>query len=300
MSENDLHAGNAPPGQGAAGTAPSFGATLAAAREAAGLSVGDVAARLRLHVNQVRALESENLARLPEAAYVRGFVRSYARMLAIDPAPLLDDLNGKVAPERDSVVDGMARARDYSPVRAAAQEQVSRWVVLGLAVLALIVLGLIGWYATRQSVALPSSAAPPPRAAAVQPAPMPAQPAVAVVPIAADSGGAGEGGSAPAAAESMPATEALASAMASESAAAEAPALLMLSFTGVSWVEVTDAKGNVIVSQLAQAGEVLRPAGTPPLAVVLGDAAKVSAAVRGEPFDLVPVTRSNIARFTVR
>ena len=82
--------------------------------------------------------------------------------------------------------------------------------------------------------------------------------------------------------------------------ATEPPALLILSFTGVSWVEVTDATGKVLVSQLAQAGEVLRPTGAAPLAVVLGDAAKVSAAVRGEPLDLVPVTRSNIARFTVR
>jgi cytoskeleton protein RodZ len=299
MSEDDLPAAT-PPGPPAAGAAPSFGAALAAAREAAGMSVGEVAARLRLHINQVRALEGENLAQLPEAAYVRGFVRSYARLLAIDPAPLLDDLNAKMAPQRDSVVDGMARTRDYSPVRAAAQEQVSRWVVLGLAVLALVVLGLIGWYATRQAVPGPTSAAPPPRAVAVQPAPLASQPAVAVVPVAAESGGSAEGGSAPAAEESMPATEALASAMASDSAATEPPALLILSFTGVSWVEVTDANGNVLVSQLAQAGEVLRPTGTAPLAVVLGDAAKVSAAVRGEPFDLVPVTRSNIARFTIR
>ena len=76
-----------------------FGAKLAAARERAGLGVGDVAARLRLHTNQVRAIESEALAKLPEAAYVRGFVRSYARMLGLDPAPLLDDLNRKLAPD---------------------------------------------------------------------------------------------------------------------------------------------------------------------------------------------------------
>ncbi|HQR56504.1 MAG TPA: helix-turn-helix transcriptional regulator, partial [Burkholderiaceae bacterium] len=52
-----------------------FGARLQWQRERMGLSVSDVAARLRLHPNQVRALEQEALSALPEAAYVRGFVR---------------------------------------------------------------------------------------------------------------------------------------------------------------------------------------------------------------------------------
>ena len=55
-------------------------------------------AALRLHPNQVRAIEQEDLTRLPEPAYVRGFIRSYARVLNIDPAPMLDDLNAKLAP----------------------------------------------------------------------------------------------------------------------------------------------------------------------------------------------------------
>jgi len=123
MSEDDIRS-ESEPGVPEGGMTPpsSFGARLVAARESAGLSVGDMAARLRLHVNQVRALESEDLARLPEAAYVRGFVRSYARSLGIDPAPLVDDFNSKLAPPAHSVVDRMARTRDYSPVRAAARE----------------------------------------------------------------------------------------------------------------------------------------------------------------------------------
>jgi ribosome-binding protein aMBF1 (putative translation factor) len=65
MSEDDIRAdGEAPaeasaaPSAAAVSTATSFGARLAAAREEAGLSVGEMAGRLRLHVNQVRALES--------------------------------------------------------------------------------------------------------------------------------------------------------------------------------------------------------------------------------------------------
>ena len=122
----------------------SFGARLRWERERAGLTVTDVAARLRLHLNQVRAIEQESLDALPEAAYVRGFIRSYARLLNIDPAPLLEDLATKLVPATTSVVDGIAQHRDYSPVREAAREQSSRrFVILG-AVLLLIVLGALG------------------------------------------------------------------------------------------------------------------------------------------------------------
>ena len=95
----------------------SYGARLAWQRQSAGLSVTDVAASLRLHPNQIRAIEQEDLARLPAPAYVRGFIRSYARVLNIDPAPLLSDLNAKLAPARESVVDSMTT--DYAAARAA-------------------------------------------------------------------------------------------------------------------------------------------------------------------------------------
>lgn len=290
MSEEDVRADTAAPAAGSAGPLPasSFGARLAAAREEAGLSVGEMAGRLRLHVNQVRALESGDLTHLPETAYVRGFVRSYARALNLDPAPLIDDLNTKVGSPANSVVDGMTRTRDYSPVRAAAHEHASRSLVLGLAVIALIGLGVIGWYAMRPSSpeAVPAApaapAAPAPTAAASsgQPAsPAPAAPADTAEPTAVVTE--------PAPAPSQP--------------MADSAALLSLSFSGVSWVEVTDASGKVLLSQLAREGDVLQPAGgTPPLNVVIGDASKAEVTVRGEPFSLEPMKRANIARFSVK
>jgi cytoskeleton protein RodZ len=75
---------------------------------------------------------------------------------------------------------------------------------------------------------------------------------------------------------------------------------LSLSFNGASWVEVTDAGGNVLLSQVARDGDVLQPAGALPLSVVIGDAAHAAVFVRGKPFDLAAVTRANVARFTVR
>jgi cytoskeleton protein RodZ len=289
MTEDEVRTDTAP----AAGGAPtSFGAALAAAREKERLSVGDMASRLRLHVNQVRAIEGEKLEQLPEPAYVRGFVRSYARSLGLDPAPLIDDLNSKLAPDERSVVDGIATARDYSPVRAAAHERASRSLVLGLSLVALVALGALGWYATRQPRQAPVPAPAPAVAATPSAAPsQTAAPAAATEAPGTDRASAGNDAQPPVAIEPAPAPS---------QPLNEAGSLLLLSFSGSSWVEVTDASGKVVVSQTAGAGEAIQPAGKPPFSVVIGDASRATVKVRGEPFDLEPVTRANIARFTVK
>lgn len=290
MSDEDIREDSvAAPATPAPAAPASYGARLAAAREEAGLSVGEMAGRLRLHVNQVRALESEDLAHLPETAYVRGFVRSYARSLNLDPAPLIDDLNAKVGRPPNSVVDGMTRTRDYSPVRAAAHEHASRSLVLGLAVIALIGLGVIGWYAMRPSAPEASGTAPAPAAPATTTAAA-SSPAASVAPAAN-----------PADATSEPTAVATEPAPAPSQPVADSGALLSLSFSGISWVEVTDASGKVLLSQLAREGDVLQPAGgTPPFNVVIGDASKASVTVRGEPLNLEPIQRANVARFSVK
>jgi cytoskeleton protein RodZ len=68
------------------------GALLRAAREAAGLSVEAVAQQLKLAPRQVRALEGDDFGSLPGRTFVRGFVRNYARLVALDAERVLDAL----------------------------------------------------------------------------------------------------------------------------------------------------------------------------------------------------------------
>jgi len=291
MSEDDLSPADRAAVPVAAESPPAgCGARLAWERERAGLTVNDVAARLRLHPKQVRAIEEQALARLPEPAYVRGFVRSYARMLGIDAAPLLADLDAGTAPSSGSVVDGMTIHGDYSPVRAAAQESASRRLVVGLSVIGLVTLGIIGWFATREKanpVVAPAAASVTAPAAGSTSSMKPVNEAVAVPAAAVEEKIGDEGDAAPA-----PPAEA--------AVAPERIALLKLTFSGPSWVEVTDAAGRVLVSQHKDAGDELALDGGAPLSVVVGDASKVSAEVRGEPFAVTHVTRANVARFTVK
>ena len=66
------------------------GGSLRAARESQGLTVHEIASRLRLSPKQIEAIEADNFVTLPEPTIVRGFIRNYAKQLKIEAQPLLD------------------------------------------------------------------------------------------------------------------------------------------------------------------------------------------------------------------
>lgn len=66
-----------------------LGAALRQAREAAGMTVEQVAADTRIRATLIRDLESDKLASSGGAVYARGHVKSIAATLKTDPAPLL-------------------------------------------------------------------------------------------------------------------------------------------------------------------------------------------------------------------
>ncbi len=66
-----------------------IGDSLRAAREKAGLSVEDVAADLLLKPELIEAIEANKLEGLSAPAYVKGYIRSYARLLGLDSTDLI-------------------------------------------------------------------------------------------------------------------------------------------------------------------------------------------------------------------
>src|SRR3954462_46516 len=68
---------------------PPLGALLAEGREHHGLSRNEVAQRLHMSPSQVEALKSGDYTRLPKGTFLRGFVRNYAKLVAIDPESVL-------------------------------------------------------------------------------------------------------------------------------------------------------------------------------------------------------------------
>jgi cytoskeletal protein RodZ len=68
-----------------------LGEILKKSREGAGLDLHEVAHTLRIQYEYLRALENDNLEKLPPDVYVKAYIREYARFLNIDAGPLLDE-----------------------------------------------------------------------------------------------------------------------------------------------------------------------------------------------------------------
>src|SRR3712207_3612777 len=69
--------------------ASGIGETLRAARRQQGVALADAAAETRVRESYLAALEEEDFGALGGDVYVKGFLRSYARFLRLDPEPLL-------------------------------------------------------------------------------------------------------------------------------------------------------------------------------------------------------------------
>ena len=66
------------------------GAHLRKVREEANMSVDKVASALMLHPHTLEALEADAYERLPAPAFVRGYLRGYARVLGLPSRPILE------------------------------------------------------------------------------------------------------------------------------------------------------------------------------------------------------------------
>ena len=75
-----------------------FGAALRGAREARGLTLRELAQTTAIRRDYLQALEEGQLGGLPEPTFARAYLRTYARELGLDPAPLLADFDRLIRP----------------------------------------------------------------------------------------------------------------------------------------------------------------------------------------------------------
>lgn len=69
---------------------PSIGTALKKARIAAGLTVDEVSSTTRVRIPIVHAIEEDDFTRCGGDVYARGHIRTLARAVHLDPAPLID------------------------------------------------------------------------------------------------------------------------------------------------------------------------------------------------------------------
>ena len=270
-----------PAPEASANPAVSVGASLRQAREAAGLSLGDVADRLKLSLRQLEAIERDDFEALPGAAFVRGFVRNYARFLELDDAPLMAMLDTRFPSSLSSEPDlGTATdaATDTAPVVPARRG----FALAGLAGGLILLLGVGWWWSQRP--AEPESEAPQ----GLQP--MLTEQAAS--PIVAESAASVPGpavGTDAASVASAPKT-------APAAASTNAGEALELNLKASAWVSVTDADGKKLVFATLPAGTQRSLAGKPPFKVVIGNAPNVELRYKGQPVDLAARTRGTTAK----
>jgi len=286
---------------------PTAGALLRQAREAAGLHIAALAATLKVPVQRLEALEQGRYDALPDAAFTRALALSVCRALKIDAGPVLAALPAAPAPQlslRARSLDAPMPQEAGSPAWGGGP-MVPRRGSLWLA-LALVALAAVLWLVLppADEPAPPAAVAPAPAAdatagtipdAAPRPpaAPEPAAPTAGPRAPEDKPPVAVETGSAPGGETSVVATTAAASAN-----AASAP--LRLRARAASWVQIIGASGQVWLQRTLQPGETFVLDRDLPLAVTVGRADATEAWVRGQPMDLAPMARNNVARFEVR
>jgi cytoskeleton protein RodZ len=271
------------------------GLVLRAAREAKGLSLNDVAQVTRLSERQIDALERDDYASLPGSTAVRGFVRSYAKLLKLDVAPLLAALD----PAAPLIVAEVRPPGQVDEVRAHRVVKLPRkllllsWSLLCIALTWYVVrpdmTGLREYFSTFFFVSKHAPLTAVPAIAAAAPVVVPV--ATPAIPPPATTGES---------AVALPASADASSVSTPEPApAAPVPSGMRLEFTGLSWIEVRDATQQIVFSGEYPAGTRQDVAGRTPFQVWIGKASNVRVFFGDRPIDLQPYTRAEVARLTV-
>ncbi len=268
----------------------SVGQQLRAAREAKKMDITEVAARLKLTPHQVEVLEADEKSPLPDAV-IRGFIRNYARIVALDPASLMQQIHQESQPQESQleITVGPEVPRDHA-ARHNRLPVIAGSLLLLLAILAYAFPPQAWWQSAmetlnslsnqRETVLAPASADAPEKPAEQPPAPPPPielpPPLPEPLPLAQPP--------------VVPAPQA---------PAPDARASLKFHFIKNSWVEVRDRNGDVIHSQLNPGGSVREVEGRPPFTVTIGNASQVTLEYRGQPVDLSKRSKEDVARITL-
>jgi transcriptional regulator with XRE-family HTH domain len=124
----------------------SVGSTLRRKREAEGLSVEEIAARLCISPSYLRAIEEDNVARLPGTFFYRSFALQYAAFLGAEDASVRSAIDETCAPKNDPVDAAGAVAQRAAPsIQFAGISRSRTGYAIGLALLLCAAAGSFAW-----------------------------------------------------------------------------------------------------------------------------------------------------------
>ncbi len=313
------------------------GARLRNAREQIGLSQQAVAERLCLKVSTVRDIEEDKAPADLASTFLRGYIRSYARLVHIPEEELLPGLE-KQAPLRAAKVAPM---QSFSLGKR--RKKRDGWLMTFTWLVLFVVIGLSGawWWQdhkaqqeeittmadqstaelnNNQSQSVPLDTATDQNSTTTSPSaaettvtntqapavttPVPAvdpQQNAVVPPSQANvDTAATTTPAAPVATTTPDAAAPLPTDQAAVTTPAADPNALVMNFTADCWLEVTDATGKKLFSGMQRKGGNLNLAGQAPYKLKIGAPAAVQIQYQGKPVDLSRFIRTNrVARLTL-
>jgi len=299
------------------GQLPGFpGHLLRQAREEQGLSQKETARDLHLTSKVINAIEEDDFELIPSFVFARGYIRSYARHLGLDGQALVAEFDLAYGVPNNS-------AKPMSAIRKGVQQSKpgDTWVKLIsiVFVVGLVAASIVWWQSQNGSQMLPQLSS----GAAQE---LPSDALVEDLDADADldllllSTNESEVDAIVPEAESIieseeaqvvvvePVVDPVANA-ATEQAPKEVTdavvllpnqAQLVMVFDKDCWVEIKDANGKMVLSDLYSAGDTIEQVITAPIEVLLGRSSGVATMTfDGRTIDLKPHTRKDIARLTL-
>ncbi|MFQ2222551.1 cytoskeleton protein RodZ [Aeromonas enteropelogenes] len=296
------------------------GQLLRNAREQLGWTREQVASRIHLRLTLIAAIESDTYDKHTSHTFIRGYLRTYAKLVGIPEETILAayDKLGLTPPDNIDMQSFSRRSRQ--------QANDSRLkVVTWLVILVLIGLSVAWWWqstarrsagdealaATEMSAStsvaatdsVPGTESQAPVTDATEPAIDAAAPAAvsdATSTLAPESAVLPEEN--PSAAVSTQAESSTSDVAATDESAASEPASapqLKMSFTADCWLDVKDANGKTLYSGLKKANDELVLEGAEPLKLIVGAPMAVKLEYKGQSFDMSRYNNGRTARFSL-
>ncbi|WP_194270546.1 helix-turn-helix domain-containing protein [Glaciimonas soli] len=275
----------------------SVGAQLANARKQHGWAVEDVASQLKLAPRQIDAIEQDNYNALPTMVMTRGYIRSYAKLLGLDPAAILPstasatDTAGAFSSSQHGGNTSRSLAQSNIPFESEGRISV-KWIVVGVAVvLAAIAATQFGGLSALHSSSVAS--------------------AESVESASTDKDATGKTDDEILANANTPPSAVASNPQATVAVGATgvpAPTVapgadnnqLSLHFKQDSWIQVKSADKKILFSGIAKADATETFSLDQPLSVVIGNISGVDATLRGEALDLKANSKTNVARLNLK
>ncbi|HHQ4529558.1 TPA: cytoskeleton protein RodZ [Aeromonas hydrophila] len=291
------------------------GQLLRNAREQLGWTREQVASRIHLRLTLIAAIESDTYDKHTSHTFIRGYLRTYAKLVGIPEETILAayDKLGLTPPDNIDMQSFSRRSRQ--------QANDSRLkVVTWLVILVLIALSVAWWW---QSTARRSagdealaatemgatnntpSATVPPAVDVADPVVAPATSATAetsVDPVASAAVTTMPVDASSAVATTAVATSAATATQPAADTAASEPAKvpqLKMSFTADCWLDVKDAKGKTLFSGLKKANDELVLEGPEPLKFIIGAPMAVNIEYQGKSIDMSRYNNGRTARLSL-